>query len=132
MTVSQIIKELNHLPNFLYIYWEPSDENDHMVILGGHSSITRDEHTGVIDAMHCNFEMQDIFEKKILDETDKYALVRLMRRMHSLCDYRDSRLYSLAQQEEYLNKLNDEQLKEISKQIDMHKYVRDLYKDYHY
>lgn len=51
--------------------------------------------------------------------------------MHNICDYRDSRLYSLAQQEEYLNILNDEQLEEISKQINMHKFAKCLYKDYH-
>ena len=131
MTVLQIIHELNHLSNFLYVYWEPRDEKDHMVILGGHSCMTKDEHTGVIDAMHYNFEMQEIFEKKELDESDKYTLVKLMRRMHSICDYRDSRLYSLAQQEEYLNKLSDEQLEEISKQIEMHKLAKDLYREYH-
>lgn len=131
MTVSQVLKELKQLPNFLYIYWEPCDEKDHMVILGGHSCLPKDEHTGIINAMHCNFEMQEIFEKKVIEESDKYTLVRLMRRMYSICDYRDNGLHSLAQQEEYLNKLNDEQLEEISKQIDMHKFSRSLYKDYY-
>lgn len=130
MTVSQIIHELNHLSNFLYIYWEPHDEKDHMVILGGHSCMTKKEHTGIINAMHCNFEMQEIFEKKELDESDKYALVKLMRRMYSICDYRDYRLYSLAQQEEYLKKLSAEQLEEISKQIDMHKLAKELCREY--
>lgn len=131
MTVSQIIKELNHLQNFLYIYWEPSDSEDYMIILGGHSTQLKDDHTGIIPAMRCNLEMQKIFEKETLEESDKFELVRLMKRIHNFCDYRDSKMESLSQQEEYLNRLSEEQLEEISKQIEMHKFARSLYRDYH-
>ena len=131
MTASQIIKELNHLPSFLYIYWNPSDEKDHMVILGGHSCQQKTDHTGIIPAMHHNYDMQEICEKETLEESDKFALVKAMRHIQNLCDYRDPELYTLAKQEEYLNELSSEQLEEIYKQIEMYKLARSLYKDYH-
>ena len=131
MTTSQIIKELNHLPSFLYIYWGPIYEKDIMVILGGQSCQQKDNHTGIIPAMHYNYEMQEICEKDILDESDKHTLVRAMRHIQNLCDYRDPNLYTLTQQEEYLNKLSTEELEEIYKQIEMYKLARSLYRDYH-
>lgn len=131
MTASQIVRELNHLPSFLYIYWSPSDEKDRMVILGGQSCQQKTDHTGIISAMHHNYEMQEIYEKKILEESDKNALVKAMRHIQNICDYRDPKLYTLAKQEEYLNDLSSEQLEEIYKQIEMYKLARSLYKDYH-
>lgn len=131
MTASQIVRELNHLPSFLYIYWSPSDEKDCMVILGGQSCQQKTDHTGIISAMHYNYEMQEIYEKKILEESDKNALVKAMRHIQNICDYRDPKLYTLAKQEEYLNDLSSEQLEEIYKQIEMYKLARSLYKDYH-
>lgn len=48
-----------------------------------------------------------------------------------MCDYRKSGLFTLAQQEKYLSELNDEQLEEVSEQVEMYKLARSLYKDYH-
>lgn len=131
MTTSQIINELNRLPSFLYIYWNPSDEKDHLVILGGQSCQQKTEHTGIISAMHYNYDMQKLYKKKTLEESDKYALVKAMRHIQNLCNYRDPELYTLAKQEEYLNNLSGEQLEEIYEQIEMYKAARSLYKDYH-
>lgn len=131
MTVSQIIKELNHLPSFLYIYWNPIAENNYKVILGGQSCQQKTDHTGIISATHYNYDMQKIYKKKTLDEADKYALVKALKHIQNLCDYRDPELYTLAKQEEYLNKLSSEQLEEIYQQIEMYKLARSLYKDYH-
>ena len=52
MKISQIIEELNHLPSFLYIYWNPSDEKDHMVILGGQPCPKKSDFIGIDTAKY--------------------------------------------------------------------------------
>lgn len=131
MTTSQIIKELNCLPSFLYIYWNPSDEKDHMVILGDQSCQQKTDHTNIILATHYNYDMQEIYEKETLEDSDKYALVKAMRHIQNLYDYRDPELYTLTKQKKCLNELISEQLDEFSKQIEMHKFSCNLCKDYH-
>lgn len=131
MTVSQIIKEINNLPNFLYIYWNPSDAKDHMVILGGQSCLSSDTDSDMVPAFNYNVEMQEIYRKSTLEEADKYRIVKLLKLVQNMCDYRKSGLFKLAQQEKYLSELNDEQLEEVSEQVEMYKLARSLYKDYH-
>ena len=130
MTTEEIVKALRNLPNFLYIYLG-EDGKDHMVILGERPCQRKSEYIGTIDCYHANIDMMKLYEKDVLEEADKYQLVRLMRRIQSLCDYRYEKLYSLEQQTEYLNVLSSEQLEEIHKQIEMHKLARSLYSEYH-
>lgn len=130
LTVSEIIKALRNLPNFLYVYWG-KDNKDHMVILGERPCPKKNEYIGTIDCYHANVDMMKLYEKDTLEEADKYQLVRLMRCIQSLCDYRYEELYSLEQQTEYLNGLSSEQLEEIYKQIEMYKFARSLYSEYH-
>lgn len=102
-----------------------------MVILGGYSCRSESNHTGIITCSHYNDDMMKIYEKEVLEEADKYRLVKLMKHMYNLCDYRFENLYTIKEQTEYLSSLGSEQLDEIYKQIEMHKLARSLYKDYH-
>lgn len=131
MTVSQILKEINVLPNFLYIYWNPSDEKDHMVILGGQSCPSKDTYPNMIPVSHYNEEMQEIYRKGSLEDADKRKMVKLLKHIQNMCDFRRTELFTLAQMEEYLSDLSAEQLEEISEQIEMYKLARSLYRDYH-
>ena len=126
MRICELINEINNLPNLLYVYWNSSDNKDHLVILGGQSCILKNEYTNMNMALHYNEEMQTIYEKDILKETDKYRLVKMLARIRNSCDYRHSGLGTLTQQEAYLRDLNQEQLEEISKQVEMYKYVHRL------
>lgn len=131
MKISQIIEELNHLPSFLYIYWNPSDEMDHMVILGGQSCPKKSDFIGIDTAKYYNLNMKKIYRKATLEEADKYTLVKDMKRIKNLCNYRLTKLYTLSDQENFLNSLSNEPLEEIYEQIKMYKLARSLYKDYH-
>ena len=54
-----------------------------------------------------------------------------MKKIKNLCNYRHTKLYTLSEQENYLNNLSNEPLEEIYEQIKMYKLARSLYKDYH-
>lgn len=131
MKISQIIEELNHLPSFLYIYWNPSDEKDHMVILGGQPCPKKSDFIGIDTAKYYNLNMKKIYRKATLEEIDKYTLVKDMKKIKNLCNYRHTKLYTLSEQENYLNNFSNEPLEEIYEQIKMYKLARSLYKDYH-
>lgn len=85
----------------------------------------------MVPAFNYNVEMQEIYRKSTLEEADKYRIVKLLKLVQNMCDYRKSGLFTLAQQEKYLSELNDEQLEEVSEQVEMYKLARSLYKDYH-
>lgn len=131
MTTSEIIKELNVLPNFPYIYWNPKDKKDHIVILGGQSCPQADENQDLIAGIHIAEEMQEIYEKGALDKNDKNNMAKLLKRMNNLHYFRKSGLLTLAQQENFLNELTEEQIKEISGQVTMYKLARTLYEEYY-
>ena len=67
-----------------------------------------------------------------MTEDEKASMGYRMKRIMNECDYRYSKLYTLKQQEEYLNKLDAESLDEISNQIQMYKKAREYYRDYVY
>lgn len=126
MTISQIIKELSVLPNFPYIYWNPKDEKEHIVILGGQSCPATDENQDLIAGLHIAEEMQKIYANGSLDKNNKNTIAKLLKRMNHLHYFRKSGLLTLAQQKNFLSELSTEQLAEISEQVDMYKLARNL------
>lgn len=130
MSVSEMIKELNHLPNFLYVFY--SDDGCHRVILGGQSSPTKDKYDSLDGAEYHFNILKELYEKENLADDEKASMGYRMKRVMNACDYRHSKLCTLKQQEEYLNNLDAESLNEISNQIQMYTKAREYYRDYVY
>ncbi len=53
-----------------------------------------------------------------------------MNKMHSLCESRKAGLFTIDEQEKYLNERSDAELKQIEKQVKMHLDCRIFYRDY--
>lgn len=130
MSVSEMIKALNHLPNFLYVFY--SDDGCNRVILGGQSSPTKDKYDSLDGAEYHFNILEELYEKENLTDDEKASMGYRMKRVMNACDYRHSKLYTLKQQEEYLNDLSAESLDEISNQIQMYIKAREYYRDYVY
>lgn len=130
MLVPEMIKELNNLPNFLYVFY--GDDGCHRVILGGQSSPTRAEYDN-LDSAEYHFNMlEELYKKSNPTDDEKASMGYRMKRVMNACDYRISQLYTLKQQEEYLNNLDAESLDEIGNQIKMYIKAREYYRDYVY
>ena len=54
-----IIKEINRLPNFGYVFWG-DDNREHLVILGGHSSKKSETYEWAEKILNIAYEMQRI------------------------------------------------------------------------
>ena len=130
MTLSEIIKEINRLPNYLYEYC--ADDGIHRVILGGHSCQKKDQYDNLSFCARYLRDMTELYQKENLTDEDKASMAKQMKRIMNQCDYRHSELYSLEQQEKYLSKLDTESIQEISKQVLMYKTAREYYRDYVY
>ena len=130
MTVPEMIKELNHLPNFLYVFY--SDDGCHRVILGGQSSPKKDKYDNLESAEYHFNILEELYEKENLTDNEKASMGYRMKRVMNICDYRLSKLYTLKQQEEYLNNLDAESLDDIDNQIKMYIKAREYYRDYVY
>lgn len=130
MTVTEMIKAINQLPNFLYVFY--SEDGCHRVILGGASCLTKDTYENLNSAEHHFNIMEELYEKDNLTDDEKAAIGYRMKRIMNLCDYRHSKLHKLKDQENYLNGLDNESLNEISNQIKMYQKAREYYKDYVY
>ena len=130
MTVTEMIKAINQLPNFLYVFY--SEDCCHRVILGGASCLTKDTYENLNSAEHHFNILEELYEKDNLTDDEKAAIGYRMKRIMNLCDYRHSKLHKLNDQENYLNGLDNESLNEISNQIKMYQKAREYYKDYVY
>lgn len=128
MTASEIIKEINRLPNYLYEYCD--NNGIHRVILGGHSCQKRDEHINLSFCARYFEEMQKLYQKDNLTDEEKTTLAKQMKRIMNQCDYRHSELYTLEEQENYLSKLDSESLAEINEQIKMYKTAREYHREF--
>lgn len=128
MIISEIIKGINRLPNYLYLFC--GDDGIHRVILGGYSCRLQDEYTDLNYCERYFSEMQEKYERDNLTENEKIRIATCMHKIQSACDYRHSKLDSIKQQEEYLSNLDAEQLKEIYDQVQMYKVAREYYRDY--
>ena len=130
MTVTEMIKAINQLPNFLYVFY--SEDGCHRVILGGASCLTKDTSENLNSAeYHLNI-MEELYEKDNLTDDEKAAIGYRMKRIMNICDYRHTKLHRLKDQEDYLNSLDIEAQEQISKQIQMYQKAREYYKDYVY
>ena len=130
MKVSEIIKEINKLPSYLYEYCD--DVGIHRVILGGQSCQKKDEYDNLDFSVRYLRNMEELYQKEILTDEDKVSIAKYMKRIMNQCNYRHSELYSLEQQEVYLSKLNVNSLEEISEQLQMYKTAREYYAEYIY
>lgn len=130
MILSEIIKEIDKLPNYFYEYCD--DNGIHRVILGGHSCQKKDQHDNLSFCARYFKDMTELYQKGELIDEEKAYLAKQMKRIMRLCDYRLSELYSLEQQKEYLSKLDVESLEEIRGQILMYKEAREYHAKYVY
>lgn len=124
-----IIKEINRLPNFGYVFCG-DDCREHLAILGGHSSPKTESYEWAENIFDISYRMQDIYSKTDLSEADKTELAQLMNKMHSLCESRKAGLFTIDEQEKYLNGRSEAELKQIEKQVKMHLDCRIFYRDY--
>jgi hypothetical protein len=130
MTVTEMIKAINQLPNFLYVFY--SEDGCHRVILGGASCLTKDTYENLNSAEYHFNIMEELYEKDNLTDDEKAAIGYRMKRIMNICDYRHTKLHRLKDQEDYLNSLDIEAQEQISKQIQMYQKAREYYKDYVY
>lgn len=130
MTVLEMIRAINQLPNFLYVFY--SDNKWHRVILGGQSCLTKDTYENLNSAEHHFNIMEELYEKDNLTDDEKAAIGYRMKRIMNICDYRHTKLHRLKDQEDYLNSLDIEEQEQISKQIQMYQKACEYYKDYVY
>lgn len=130
MTVLEMIRAINQLPNFLYVFY--SDNKWHRVILGGQSCLTKDKYDN-LDMAEYHFNiMEELYEKDNLTDDEKAAIGYRMKRIMNICDYRHTKLHRLKEQEDYINSLDIEAQEQISKQIQMYQKAREYYNDYVY
>lgn len=123
-----IIKELERLPTFAYTFYMGGKY--HLALLGGHSCkpLTDIEHWSLIIGI--NDEMQVIYEKEELEETDKIRLAKLMTKVSGLCEGRFENNRTIEQQAAYLASLTNDALDEIKIQIQMYKDAQEYYRLY--
>ena len=126
-----IIKEINRLPNFGYVFWG-DDGREHVAVLGGHSAQKTDRYAWSDSILRTSDAMQKIYERAELSADDKRELARLMQKMHSLCETRKVGLFTMDEQEKYLNERSEDELKQIEQQVKMHLDCRNFYRDYIY
>lgn len=130
MTVPEMIKAINQLPNFLYVFY--SNDKCHRVILGAQSCLTKDTYENLNGAEYHFNIMEELYEKDNLTDEEKAAIGYRMKRIMNICDYRHTKLHRLKDQEAYLNSLDNEAQEQISKQIQMYQEARKYYRDYVY
>ncbi len=126
-----IIKEISSLPNFGYVFCG-DDGREHIAVLGGHSSQKSDNYEWSDSILRTSDAMQKIYERAELSADDKRELARLMQKMHLLCETRKIGLFTMDEQEKYLDERSEDELKQIEQQVKMHLDCRNFYRDYIY
>lgn len=126
-----LTKEILRLPNYYYEYFA-NDGKLHVAILGGNSCRTSDEIESLNACCEYFRRMESVYEKEVLTEDDKRYLAANMHKIQSLCDSRKKGLHSLKEQEDYLNNLQADEIKQLECQVMMYKDARQYYKDYIY
>lgn len=124
-----IIKEINRLPNFGYVFWG-DDGREHLAVLGGHSVQKSDRYEWSDSILRTSYAMQKLYEQTELSVDDKRELARLMQKMHSLCETRKVGLFTMDEQEKYLSERSEDELKQIEQQVKMHMECRIYYRDF--
>ena len=79
MTVPEMIKAINQLPNFLYVFY--SNDKCHRVILGGQSCLTKDTYENLNGAEYHFNIMEELYEKDNLTDEEKAAIGYRMKRI---------------------------------------------------
>ena len=130
MTVSEMIRAINQLPNYLYVFY--SGDKCHRVILGGYSCETKDVYDNLKGAEYHFNRMEELYEKDNLTDDEKATIGYEMKRVMGICNYRNTKLDRIKDQERYLNTLDNEALEQIGKQIEMYQKAREYYRDYVY
>ena len=125
-----IIKEINKLPNYFYSF--ESNGKLHCVILGGHSCMKSSKIELVERLLGLLDTIEKTYEKDNLSDEDKILIAQTMKKIQTFCDYRLENLYTIKQQEDYLNSLPKDALDQISKQVEMYQNARILYRDFVY
>lgn len=126
-----IVKEISRLPNFGYVFWG-DDGREHLAILGGQSAQKSETYEWYNSIIRTSYEMQKLYKQTELPIDDKRELARLMQKMHSLCKTRKEGLFTMDEQEQYLNERSEDELKQIEQQVKMHMESRNYYRDYIY
>ena len=126
-----ILKEINRLPNFGYVFWG-EDGREHIAVLSGHSAQKSERYEWSDSILRTSYAMQKIYEKTELSLDDKRELARLMQKMHSLCETRKVGLFTMDEQEKYLSERSEDELKQIEQQVKMHLDCGVFYRDYIY
>lgn len=121
MTLAEMVKVINQLPNFLYVFY--SNDKYHRVILGGQSCLTKEAYDNLNAAEYHFNIMEDLYEKDNLTDDEKAIIGYRMKRVMNICDYRYTKLYRLKDQEA---------LEQIGSQIEMYQKAREYYRDYVY
>ena len=126
-----LAKEILRLPNFYYEYFS-DDGKLHLAVLGGNSCRTS-EKVENLNACREYFRCMDcVYEKEELTEDDKRYLASNMHKIQSLCDSRKKGLHTLQEQENYLNTLQTDEIKQLEQQVKMYKDARQYYSEYIY
>ena len=126
-----IVKEINRLPNFGYVFLG-DDGRVHIAVLSGHSAQKSDRYEWSDSILRTSSAMQKLYEQTELSVDDKKELARLMQKMHSLCETRKVGLFTMDEQEKYLNERSEDELKQIEQQVKMHLDCGTFYRDYIY
>ena len=126
-----IIKEINRLPNFGYVFWG-DDGREHLAILGGHTSPKTDTYEWAENILNLSYSMNKLYSKAELSDDDKTELARLMQKMYSFCESRKEGLHSLSEQEDYLSSRSEAELQQIEHQLKMHLECRAFFSKYIY
>ena len=125
-----IRRELDVLPPFIYAF--ENKGRACYAILGGQSSLKINQVDNFRELLQLNYDMQIIYDKDILDESDKITLAKTMKKILNWCPGKLEHLYSIEQQMAYIEALDTEAVEEIKKQIQMYKDAREYYRQYVY
>ena len=125
-----IRKELDMLPPFIYSF--ENKGRACYAILGGQSSLKINQVDNFRELLQLNDYMQRIYDKDILDESDKITLAKTMKKILNWCPGKLEHMYSIDQQMAYMETLDAEAVEEIVKQIQMYKAAREYYRQYVY
>lgn len=126
-----LAKEILRLPNFYYEYFS-DDGKLHLAVLGGNSCRTSEKVENLNACREYFRRMECVYEKEELTEDDKRYLASNMHKIQSLCDSRKKGLHTLQEQENYLNTLQTDEIKQLEQQVKMYKDARQYYSEYIY
>ncbi len=126
-----IMKTIGGLHNLGYVF-SGNDGREHLAVLGCHSSPKSESYEWAENIISISYAMQDLYSKTDSSDNDKSKLARLMQKMHSMCETRKIGLFTIDEQEKYLQNRTDSELKQIELQVKMHLDCRNFYREYLY